>query len=280
MKRKKDNFFASFVLRERNDIQLKVVKEGGDELKKWIGVSLVLSAILVYWLWPKASIEQPIVVSAQVMESNSTMSIAYITAKKDETILMEVGVNGKGFYPPSRTENGAEGRNTQIASELAAQNGYQLREATIKLSDDELAYLLPTDSSRTLSANFSFENYSPVEADVILLLEEEAAEGKLEQGQLHYIFTAPEPMSVITIGHYSSVAAVSWSRDGREVKLPLAMEKGDTLDIHFDQPYQLGSMDELLLEIQTTDDNYYTRHLRETVGLPDGYLKQLVNEQQ
>lgn len=247
-------------------------------MKKWSGILLILSVILVYWLWPKASIEKPIVVSAQVMESTSTMSVSYITAKKDDTHLMEVAVNGKGFYPPSRTDNGAEGRNNQAARELATQNGYQLREATIKLSNEELAYLIPDDSSRTFLADFSFEDYLPVEADGILLLEEEAAEGTLEQGQLHYTFTAPEPLSVYTIGHYSSGATVSWSRDGREVKLPLAMKKGEALDIHFDGPYQMASLDELLLEIQTTGDKYYTRHLRETVQLPDGYLKQLVNE--
>ncbi|MDN3428231.1 hypothetical protein QL992_03335 [Microbacterium sp. APC 3898] len=247
-------------------------------MKKWSWILLVLSVILVYWLWPKASIEKPIVVSAQVMESTSTMTISYITTKKDDTHLMEVAVNGKGFYAPSRTENGAEGRNNQVARKLTTQNGYQLREATIKLNKEELAYLLPDDSNRTFSADFSFADYSPVKADGILLLEDEAAEGSLEQDQLHYTFTASEPLSVFTIGHYSSVATVSWSHNGREMKLPLAMEKGDMLDIHFDGTYQMGSTDELLLEIQTAGDNYYTKHLKETVQLPDGYLKQLVNE--
>lgn len=247
-------------------------------MRKWIGLLLVLSTMMVYWLWPKASIEKPIVVYAQVMESNNTMSVSYITAKKDNTHLMEVAVNGKGFYPPSRSENGAEGGNTQAAKELVAQNGYQLQEATIKLTDEELAYLMPPDTSRIFSAELSFENYSPVKADFIMLLEEEAAEGNLEQGRLHYSFMAPEPLAVFTIGHYNSVATASWSRDGREVKLPLAMEKGETLDLHFGEPYKLGSEDELLLEIQTTDDKSYTRHLKETVQLPDGYLKQLVNE--
>ncbi|WP_217341258.1 hypothetical protein [Planococcus sp. CP5-4_UN] len=251
----------------------------GDEMKKWVGILLVLSSILVYWLWPKASIEKPIVVSAQVIESTNTMSVSYITTKQDDAHLMEVTVNGKGFYPPSRTNGETEEENMQITRDLIAQNGYQLREATIELSDEELAYLMPENSSRTFLANVSFEDYSPIEADGILLLKEEAAEGKLEQDQLNYIFTAPEPMAISTIGHYSSSATVSWSRNGREVKLPLAMEKGDTLDIYFHGPYQMGETDGLLLEIQTTDDNYYTRHLRETVQLPDGYLKQLVNEQ-
>lgn len=237
-------------------------------MRKWVGISLVLSTILVYWLWPKASIEKPIVVSAQVMESNNTMSVSYITTKKDDMHLMEVAVNGKGFYPPSR----------QIARELATQNGYQLREATIKLSDEELAYLMPTDSGRTFLAELSFKNYSPVESDFIMLLEEEAAEGTIEQGRLRYTFTAPEPLAVFTVGHYNSVATISWSRDGSEVKLPLAMEKGDTLDLHFSEPYKMGSEDELLLEIQSTDGKSYTRHLKETVQLPDGYLKQMVNE--
>lgn len=251
-------------------------------MKKWSGLLLVtlllVSVIAVYWLWPKTNIDQPVVVSAQIMESDNTMSVSYIVAKKDNTHLMEVAINGKGFYPPSRAMNGEVGGNTQVAKELAAQNGYQLREATIELTDEELAFLLPTGSSRILSAELSFSDYSPFQADFIMLMEEEAVEGNFEQNRLHYIFRAPEAMTVSTVGHYDSVATVSWSRDGREVKLPLVMEKGDTLDIRFDGTYQMASADALLLEIQTADDNYYTRHFRETLQLPNGYLKQIVLE--
>ncbi len=275
----KENNFSVYLRREQDQtVLVKAINKGDSEMKKWSGVLLILSVLLAYWLWPKANIENPIVVSVQVMESTSTMTVSYITAKKDDTHLMEVAVNGKGFYPLSRKENGAEGRNNQVPRELATQNGYQLREATIKLDTEELAYLLSNESSRTFSADFSFDNYSPIKAKGILLLEDEAAEGSIDQEQLHYKFTAPESMTVYTVGHYSSVATVSWSLNSREVKLPFEMEKGDTLDIHFAGPYQLGSMDELLVEIQTADDTYYTRHLKETVQLPDGYLKQLVNE--
>lgn len=248
-------------------------------MKKWIGILTVVifGALAVYWLWPKTNIEKPLVVVAQIMESDNTMSVSYIIGKDDDTHLMEVAIDGKGYYPPSRAKNGEEGRNSQVPKEVAVQNGYRLLESKIKLTDEELASLLPSSTNRIIPAELSFENYKPIQADFIMLLEEEAVEGTMEEGQLHYVFTAPESVTISTVGHYSSASFVSWSQDGKNENSTISMEKGDTLDIYFDGPYQLGSTDSLLLEIQTGDDTYYTRHLRETMKLPEGYLKQIVD---
>lgn len=249
-------------------------------MKKWIGLLslLILGGVAAYWFWPKTNIENPIVVVAQIMESENTMSVSYIIGKDDNTHLMEVTIDGKGYYPPSRFENGKEGKNDQVPKEVAVQNGYRLLEATIQLTDEEVASLLPTSSNRIISAELSFENYKPIQADFIMLFEEEAVEGDLEESQLHYTFTAPESLTVSTVGHYSSASSVSWSQDGKNENPTIFMEKGDMLNIYFDGPYQMGSTDSLLLEIQTADDTYYTRHLRETMKLPEGYLKQIVDE--
>lgn len=191
---------------------------------------------------------------------------------------MEVVINGRGFYPPSREENGLEGENNQAPKELAVQNGYRLLKIIINLTDEELAFLLPSGTSRILSTELSSEYYSSIQADFIVLLEEEAVEGSFEEGRLHYSFRAPEPATVNTVGHYNSLATVSWSRIGKEMNSSITMDEGVTLDIYFDGAYKMESFDALLLEIQTEDDNYYTRHFRETVKQPDGYLKQLENE--
>lgn len=249
-------------------------------MKKRLGflVLFIIGGLAVYSLWPKTTVEKPLVVVAQIMESDKTMSVSYIIGKGDDTHLMEVTIDGKGYYPPSRFENGKEGKNDQVPKEVAVQNGYRLLEATIQLTDEEVASLLPTSSNRIIPAELSFENYKPIQADFIMLLEEEAVEGDLEESQLHYTFTAPESLTVSTVGHYSSASSVSWSQDGKNENSAIFMEKGDMLDIYFDGPYQMGSTDALLVEIQTEDDTYYTRHLRETVKLPDGYLKQIVDE--
>lgn len=44
-----------------------------------IGISVVLLAVVLYYFWPKASLDGPIVVSAQIDESAKTITISYIT---------------------------------------------------------------------------------------------------------------------------------------------------------------------------------------------------------
>ena len=107
-------------------------------MKKWIGISAVLLAIVLYFLWPKASLDGPIVVSAQIDESAKTITISYITTKNDKTYLMEVAVDEKGFYP-IRTNGNWDGE-TETTDVLVTQNGYELREDVIKLTEEELTY--------------------------------------------------------------------------------------------------------------------------------------------
>ena len=68
-------------------------------MKKWIGISVVLLAVVLYFLWPKASLDGPIVVSAQIDEVAKTITISYITTKNDKTYLMEIAVRAKRILP-------------------------------------------------------------------------------------------------------------------------------------------------------------------------------------
>lgn len=246
-------------------------------MKRWIGILVVLLAVFLYLLWPKASMDGPMVVSAQIDESAKTMTISYITTKKDETYLMEVAVDGKGFY--SLRTNGNWDGESETTDVLATQNGYELREDVIELTDEAI-----TDfnkyTGRGLPADISYADYAPVETILIMLRTDEEAEGVVEEDGLHYIFTAPETISVSSIGHYDSVAYLSYSQNGIEPKFPIKMEKGEKINLLFDTPIKMGSRDALLLEIDTTEGKQYTRHLELTAQLPDGFLKRIVDERQ
>ena len=87
-------------------------------------------------------------------------------------------------------------------------------------------------------------------------------------------------MSISSIRHYDSVAFLSYSQNGIEPKIPFKMEQGDTIDLFFSNPYKMGTRDSLLLEIETIEGKQYMRHLEVTAQLPDGYLKQIVEEHQ
>lgn len=241
-------------------------------MKKWALVFIVFLAAGVYLLWPKASIENPIILSAQMDEAAKTIAVSYLTTAKDKTYLMEVAVDKRGYYP-APTDKIGENRDTKV---LASQNGYQLREDVIHLSERQLAYFDELSGRAPLAA-ISYENYTPIETILVILKKDEAAEGIIKENSLHYTFTAPETMSINTIGHYDSVATLRYLYNGSEPSFPIELKPGDTLNLFFDPPYKLASQDELLLEIETTDGKYYTKHLETTLEIPDGYLKQLAD---
>lgn len=243
-------------------------------MKKWTGILVVLLALFLYLLWPKASMDGPIVVSAQIDESAKTMTISYITTKKDETYLMEVAVDGRGFYP-LRTNGNWDGK-SETTDVLATQNGYELREDVIELTDEAVTYF-DKYTGRGLPADISYADYAPVETILIRLLTDEKAEGVIEEDGLHYTFTAPDTIAVSSIGHYDSVAYLSYSQNGIEPKFPIKMEKGDKINLLFDTPIKMSSKDALLVEIDTIEGKQYTRHLELTAQLPEGFLKQVVD---
>lgn len=236
-------------------------------MKKWIGVLAVFLAIGIYSVWPKASIEKPVVVSAQMDETSKTIMISYITTKKDQTYLMEAAIDGRGFY--------AAGTTREIESKsLLDQDGYQLREDIIHLTEEELDYFEKM-SWRVPPAAITYSDYEPIETILIVLKEDEAAEGVMDQQGIRYTFTAPEPMTITTIGHYDSAATLGYSYNGQELPSSIDLKAGETVDLNFDGTYQLASKDKLLVDIETTDGKHHTRHLAETMEVPDGYLKQL-----
>lgn len=240
-------------------------------MKKWIAALAVLLAVGIYMIWPKASIEKPVVVSAQMNETNKTITISYITTKKDETRLEEAVIDGRGFYPAGTT------RETIETKSLLDQDGYQLREDVIRLTEEELDYFEKM-SWRAPSATITYSDYEPVETTLIVLKEDEAAEGVMDQQGIRYAFTAPEPMSITTIGHYDSAASLGYSYKGQELPSSIELEEGETVELNFDGPYQLASDDKLLVDIETMDGKHHTRHLAETMEVPEGYLKRVVAE--
>ncbi|MBT2583337.1 hypothetical protein [Planococcus sp. ISL-109] len=238
-------------------------------VKVWTLVMLLLVITMGgYSLWPKAHVKAPVVVSAQVDEEAGTMTVSYITTKRDKTFLTDVMVEGSGFYPDE----------TAVTQELAEQNGYQLREDEIELSEEDLAFFYGF-SGYAIPVSISYENHAPNETLLIVLSGEEAVEGTMEEDlTLRYSFTAPEEMAVASVGHYDSSASLSYEQNGKVPKLPLEMKKGDRLDILLHETVKLGSDDRVLVEIQTTEDTYYKMHLKETVPLPEAYLKRLVKD--
>ena len=249
-------------------------------MKKWIGVGIVIVLLIgagVYFFFPRASVEKPVVVSAQMNEKNQEIAISYITTKRDQTPLTKAVVNEKSFYP---TENPKEQDEKNGASEiLASQNGYQLREDVIKLTEKELKYFVEL-SGRAPLVSVSYKDYAPVETILVVLREDEAAEGIIKGDDLHYTFTADEPMDITTMGHYDSSALLRASGNDGEPTLSAKLKKGESIDVIFSEPYKLASNDELLLEIQTADGKNYIKHLETTLEIPEGYLKQIVAEYQ
>ncbi|MGM0878270.1 MAG: hypothetical protein ACQEWV_27085 [Bacillota bacterium] len=128
-------------------------------MKKWIIILVVLIAVGAYFAWPKANLEKPIVMSVQFDEVTKTLAVSYIVVQDDDTYVMEVAHDTKGFYPP-RTNGNWDGT-TNFTQVLAAQNGYELREDVVELTDDQLAYFLSLEG-RALPVQISFEDYSPI----------------------------------------------------------------------------------------------------------------------
>lgn len=241
-------------------------------MKIGIGILVVVLGASVYSLWPKASVEIPVVVSAQLNEENNTISISYITTKKDETYLMSAEVDGEIFYPAKNSDK--ENAESVPTKNLLSQQGYQLREDVIKLTENEIDHF--DQMGHTLLVAISYKDYAPIETILIVLKENEAAQGVIKEDVLNYTFIAPEPMSITTIGHYDSVATLGYLQNDKEPKFPIQLEQGETIDIQFSPPYNLALNDELLLEIETVDGKYYRRHLKTTLNVPENYLKQLV----
>ncbi|PEZ74710.1 hypothetical protein [Bacillus sp. AFS017274] len=239
-------------------------------MKKWIIILVVIIiAIGTYFAWPKTHLKEPVVMSVQFDEAAKTLAVSYIVEQDDSTYVMEIAHETKGFYPP-RSNGDGETDYTQV---LAKQNGYELREDIVELTDDQLEYFLSLDG-RAVPVDISFEAYSPIETILVLLLKDEGVEVTKQDEALLYTYTAPEDITIDSIGHYDSVATISFE----EAVFPLALKKGKSVDVFIHEPYKLSSQDELLIEITTTKDQSYTKHFRLTQSIPKGYLKQIANE--
>ncbi|MFJ7678721.1 hypothetical protein ACIQXQ_11845 [Peribacillus sp. NPDC097198] len=239
-------------------------------MKKWIIILVVIIAIGTYFAWSKAHLEEPVVTSVQFDEAAKTLAVSYIVEQDDSTYVMEIAHDTKGFYPDSSNGKGNRENNTQV---LATQDGYELREDIVDLTDDQLAYFLSLEG-RAVSVDISFKDYSPIQTILAILLKDEAAEVTKQGDALLYTFTAPEDITIESIGHHDSEALISFD----EIEFPLVLKKGQSVDVQIEEPYKLSSDDELLMEITTTKNQSFTQHFRLTQSIPEGYLKQIVNE--
>jgi hypothetical protein len=241
-------------------------------MKKWIIILVVIIIALgTYFAWPKTHLKEPVVMSVQFDEAAKTLAVSYIVEQDDSTYVMEIAHDTKGFYPPR--SNGNWDGETDYTKVLAKQNGYELREDIVELTDDQLMYFLSLEG-RVVPVDISFEAYSPIETILVLLLKDEAVEVTKKDEALLYTFTAPEDITIDSIGHYDSVSSIFFE----EAEFPLVLTRGQSVDVLIHEPYKLSSQDELLLEITTTKDQSFTKHFRLTQSIPKGYLKQIVNE--
>lgn len=238
-------------------------------MKRWIlVVGIVVIGIVAYLAWPKAGLEEPIVMSVQFDEMSKTLAISYIVSQSDHTFIKGVSYDTKEFYSPR------SGDESQV---LVKEDGYELREDVVDLSEEQLAYLGSLEA-RTLPVDILFDTYSPVETILVLLLKDETTEVTeiTEQDEeLIYTFIAPEDLTIYSIGHYDSVATISFEED----KMPLVLKKGQSTEVFIHEPYKFSTNDELLLEITTINDQVYTQHFSLKQPIPKGYLKRIVNEE-
>lgn len=216
-----------------------------------------------YFTWSTTKLEAPVVTSVQFDEMTKTLAVSYVVSKKDPTYMTGMQIDQEEMYVAG------EHQQDQV---LVLQNRYELREVIIPLSDEKVAYFSSVEG-RTLPVDLSFEGHSLVETILVVLLENEAVEVKAEGEQLVYTFTAPEDMTIQTIGHYDSVAMISFE----EERNPFVLKKGESTKITIHEPYQLGTTDEVLLEIMTNDDKSYTVHFLLTEDIPKGYLKKIMS---
>ena len=244
-------------------------------MKKFIIILLVMAAMVVYWFWPKAHVKEPIVMSVQVDEVSKTLAVSYIVDKGNVTHLMEVAHNTKGFYPP-RT-NGYWDGETNFTQVVASQNGYELREDVIDLTDEQVSYFLDI-KRRTLPVDLSFSNYSPIQTILIVLLKDEAVDVVEDEHTLRYTYSPLKDETINSIGHYDSVASISFEQDHKEVHFPLTLTQGQSVDVIIYEPYKMSANDKLLLEIETNDHQEITKNISMTQAIQKGYLEQIVNE--
>ena len=155
-------------------------------MKKSIIILLVIAAIGLYWFWPKTHVKEPIVMSVQIDEVSKTLAVSYIVEQGNDTYLMEIAHNTKGFYPP-RTSGNWDGE-TNFTQVLATQDGYELREDVIELTDEQVSYFLNFKGG-TLPVDISFNDYSPIETILILLLKDEAVDVIENENTLRYTYT-------------------------------------------------------------------------------------------
>ena len=244
-------------------------------MKKSIIIFLVIAAIGVYWFWPKAHVEEPIVMSVQFDEVSKTLAVSYIVEQENDTYLMGIVQNTKGFYPPSTS--GKWDGETNFTQVLATQNGYELREDIIELTDEQFSYFLSLKGG-TIPVDISFNDYSPIKTMLILLLEDEAVDVIENENTLRYTYTALNDETIDLIGHYDSVATISFEQDNAAVNFPLTLTQGQSVDVIIYDPYKLSSNDKLLLEIVRKDNQAVTKNILMTKSIPEGYLQQIVNE--
>lgn len=244
-------------------------------MKKSIIILVLILAIGVYWVWPKAYVDEPIVMSVQFDEESKTLAVSYIVEQNNDIHLMEITHNTKGFYPP-RTSGDWDGK-TNFTEVLAAQNGYELREDVVELTDEQFSYFLSFEG-RTLPVQISFKDYSPIETILVLLMEGEAVDVLKNDDLLRYTYTSSKDETIDLIGHYDSVATISFEQNNEDVVFPLTLTQGSSVDILIHEPYKFSSKDKLLLEIKMIDEQSVMKNILMTKSIPKGYLKQIVKE--
>ena len=235
-------------------------------MKKIIVLILVTVAIAAYTFWPKAHVEEPVIMSVEVNEADKTLRIAYIVEKKSETRLTNIQYDTLRILP-------TEANDVQV---LETQNGYALREESMALTDEQLTYVLSFGGG-TLPVNVSFDADLLIETIAIIVRQNEAVEAVEDGDMLRYTYTAASDETIRVIGHFDSAALISFEQNGTATDFPLTLTTGQSVDVLIHEPYKLSSDDHLLLEIVTTDKTI-TKNIALTQPMPTGYLKEAVQQ--
>lgn len=241
-----------------------------------LAVLICLGAGILYWLWPKAHVNQPIIMSAQLNEGTKTIEVSYIVEKNNATYLDVVARDENKFYTPKAGGNWND--KTYTTNVLVTQDGFELREDIVQLTDEQFAYFLSLEDHASI-AEFTFAGYQPITKTLAILLEEEAVEVTKEEDALRYTYTATSDETIEDIGHYDSVAGISFEQNNREVTFPLTLKKGESVAILFSETYKFSSNDKLLLEIVLADGERITKNIAMTQSIRKGYLKEIVERE-
>lgn len=245
-------------------------------MKKFL-IALVIIILVggIYWFIPKATVEKPLIVSAQLDSTTKTIDITYIVNKKNPTFIESFTYGEFSYY--NEKINPTLAMDQDETKVLTTQNGLELRELKVFLSDERMK-LFEQQGVYVFMTEFMFKSYEPMSESIIYIPNEVTEAEKYDKTTIRYTYVAEVEETIEIIGHYEKQSTISYEQNGKQVNLPVNLMPGDKLEIYIHDPYQLSSKHQLLLEIVKGNGEIVTKQIALTFPIPKGYLKKLVEE--